>query len=331
MDIKDIKLEDKILKYDNSEINLPEGCVFDGQILKPELLRDAFKFLRQELKFKNINIILPIKNFIIKQAFYPDNMPLSEIKQALSYELDKYFIELKDYSSFNPNLRDDLVYEVKYDANNILMTAAAEHKFMSGILIEAERAGLKVKSIEPENYNYFDLRTPAYKNSELKRRKLNLDKFIALAALILFLGANLFYIFKAYKNILRLENLISIEEAQAPIRAAQLEELKAERTRQAAFKRTLNFIEDQPPVLEVLRLLEMNLIDGIKINSISVKQDIKDKIYKAEINASSSNGKLITKFLENLNASADRDFVNKIYMPRRVRENFIIILELKMI
>ena len=331
MDIKDIKLEDKILKYDNSEINLPEGCVFDGQILKPELLRDAFKFLRQKLKFKNINIILPIKSFVIKKAFYPDSMPLSEIQQALSYELDKYFIELKDYSSFNPNLRNDLVYEVNYDANNILMTAAAEHKYISGILNEAERAGLKVKSIQPENYNYFDLRTPAYKKSEQRRRKLNLDKFIALAALTLFLGANLFYIFKAYKNILSLENLISIEKAQAPIRAAQFEKLKAERARQAEFKRTLNFIEDQPPVLEVLRLLEMNLMDVITINSISIKKDIKAKIYKAEINASSSNGKLIIKFLENLNASADRDFVNKIYMPRRVRENFIVILELKTI
>ena len=145
--VKDIKLEENILRYDGGEIELPEGCMFDEQIFKPELLHDAFKFLRQELKIKNINLILPDKGFVIKQVFYPASMPFSEVQQAISYELDKYFIELRDYSSPNVNLRDDLVYEVKYDSNNNLMAAAAAYKAIDGLLDAADGAGLKVNSI----------------------------------------------------------------------------------------------------------------------------------------------------------------------------------------
>ena len=324
--IKDIKLEENILRYYGGEINLPEGCMFDEQIFKPELLLDAFKFLRQELKIKNINLILPDKGFVIKQVFYPASMPFSEIKQAISYDLDKYFIELMDYSSPNVNLRDDLVYEVKYDANNNLMAAAAAYKPIAGVLAAAESAGLKVISIQPENYNYFDLRTPAYKTSEVKRRKLNLEKFIALASLAFFLGANLIYIFTAVKNIIRLENLINFERSPARVQAreAQIEKIKYSRSWP---KRVMNFILDQPPVLEVFFLLTINFIHGIKINSIRFYRD--GKIYKAEVNASCSQSSLITRFIDNLDASASSELVNKILVPQRTRDNFTVIMELK--
>ncbi|MBR1602364.1 MAG: hypothetical protein IJ667_02875 [Synergistaceae bacterium] len=324
--VKDIRLEENILRYDGGEINLPDGCMFDEQIFKPELLLDAFKFLRQELKIKNINLILPDKGFVIKQVFYPASMPFSEVQQAISYDLDKYFIELMDYSSPNVNLRDDLVYEVKYDSNNNLIAAAAAYKPIAGVLAAAESAGLKVNSIQPENYNYFDLRTPAYKTAELKRRKLTIEKLIALASLTFFLGANLIYIFTAVKNIIRLENLINFERSPARVQAreAQIEKIKYSRSWP---KRVMNFILDQPPLLEVLFLLTINFIHGVNIHHIRFYQD--GKIYKAEVNASCSQSSLATKFIENLDASASSEFVSKISVPMRTRDHFTVIMELK--
>lgn len=147
----------KILRYLNAPLDT--DCVFKDEILKPELLYNGFKLLVKK-SVVPAAIGLPSKNAFIKNIKYPD-MSLDEVRQALTFELDDYFPELKQYLQYDDYKlnAENTVYDIVYikNINNCgtenfnFIAAAANARIIDGILNAAEKAGLHVKAIEPSS------------------------------------------------------------------------------------------------------------------------------------------------------------------------------------
>lgn len=188
----------------------------------------------------------------------------------------------------------------------------------------------------------FDLRTSEYIERERRRSSLTASKIIVVIALIFFASSSIFYIASAMREIDILNDLIDLKNKEFNRYMSEqkilLDDIRALKAREQDFIDIFNMIQDQPPILETLKLLEENISLAGKISIKSIRffrtkenKGNKDGKYTAEINAVAEIDEYMITLVDNLNKNLGalnfNNFnIEKISMPVYSQGNFRIVL-----
>ncbi len=259
----------KILRREIVKIH---GVSLSKDKISLEKLNEAFKELKSR---EPAPFVLKLPNAIFQRVNIPVDMKIEDVKSSLS-------LTLSDYVPFESSEAAFDVVECRGSKGKFFAVAAVKKSALIEILELARLNGLIIKSVEPadlsgvddlESHSQINLIPPEYIAKQNARHSLTLTGTAAIILACLFLFTSVSVLVLAYSSFRSLSSQNSLlKHINAGKKLSRDDLLKTNSDLQAKRKlidETVNFMNDDIQVLEILNAIEANAAAGLNFSDVN--------------------------------------------------------------